>query len=323
MFGTEQIPTGAIGIPPCFDPSEVAKVGSNGRKPSIATDPAVLRVWSPMSRGHGRAERFVLDRLAEAPADDDIPPWVTVELLAAQYTDPDTPSAVVADFPRFGKVLGLSVGTVPKVSQLNAYYDDGRWVRVENVPASGQSQRITCYNADTHRWENVSVESSDKSPQTQHIPSRAAVESVRRAVKKLDTEGLLQWENLRVNRDNPADEWIIRDGELHRRTIGIFMLGCRRRLTDDEQAIADKQAVKARAESEERLRRLRAIGRLSMAPTSDTGATGERVPMATEDDGCVCTMENCAGKACKCPACIEQAGSYQMTCHCDICDDGT
>ena len=44
-----------------------------------------------------------------------------------------------------------------------------------------------------------------------------------------------------------------------------------------------------------------------------------------DDDGCVCTLESCAGETCDCKACIEQAESsaHEITCHCDICDDGT
>ena len=33
------------------------------------------------------------------------------------------------------------------------------------------------------------------------------------------------------------------------------------------------------------------------------------LPDFEDDDGCVCTMENCAGETCDCKACIEQAES--------------
>lgn len=117
-----------------------------------------------MSRGHGKVERFVLDRLSDPVPAGQWPPWVTVEALAAWYVGLDSVTEVVM-----------------------TQDDDGVWRELRFSTAADPT-------AQSH-LVGLSVEYGADLRGGQHL-SRSAVEAVRRAVKNLAASGRIDVDHI-------------------------------------------------------------------------------------------------------------------------------
>lgn len=167
-----------------------------------------------MSRGLGKAQRFVLDELAKST--EGWPPWITVEALAARYA---------------GAGYGETV----------AYQDERAIWRAGSTPG------------DLDSLIGLSVESATQANSAQHL-ARACVESIRRATKALAQSGRLDILHIEVvgrgathtvtGRDDYGNRWS------WQKRVRVPMLAARRLLTPDEEVVAAERRAAQRARAE-------------------------------------------------------------------------
>ncbi|MGH3550505.1 MAG: hypothetical protein ACRDQU_20775 [Pseudonocardiaceae bacterium] len=161
-----------------------------------------------MSRGHGKVERFVLDRLNDAASDGQWPAWATVEVLTGWY-------------------VGLDRGEVVMTRD-----DDGHW--------RGSSHWTSTDPTAHEHLIGLSVEYRSDPVCAQRL-SRSAVESVRRATKNLAAQGHIAAEWIDVPDRGRVYAWR-HDGHVFLTRGSVAMFVCRRLLTDTEAAIEARRA---------------------------------------------------------------------------------